>query len=408
MLKNQDLNYLNYYLNRKFAGLFSLHNYYKKSITNACNCLLLVCVSVFSINANALIILQQASISSNTEFDNNPTLTTTNAESIWRYSFNPQYSVTASDEKNRFFSNLGLNIVRSSNKNITADREDPNLNLGWDHELERGRFSIIGVYNRTSSRFREFRNTGFVDNDGTSVSKSLSAVWNYAITERLDYSLGGNLTKNINSGNSALVQNSLRKSINTTLTYAVNEVVSPFLQFSYTKFNPSGLGSIDNNSKNYITGLRYSISPQLSTSISTGITDISTGGRGKLINANLDYISERYSAGLTAGRNSSPSDIGQFQESDSFAITYNYLLSDKSSLNADYFISKNNSAESNLNITGANNETKSSRFGGSYLRELTPLLQMRVSVSAQQNKSNTQKVNGEVVSLFFTYNTPEF
>ena len=236
----------------------------------------------------------------------------------------------------------------------------------------------------------------------------MSAVWNYAITERLDYSLGGNLTKNINSGNSALVQNSLRKSINTTLTYAVNEVVSPFLQFSYTKFNPSGLGSIDNNSKNYITGLRYSISPQLSTSISTGITDISTGGRGKLINANLDYISERYSAGLTAGRNSSPSDIGQFQESDSFAITYNYLLSDKSSLNADYFISKNNSAESNLNITGANNETKSSRFGGSYLRELTPLLQMRVSVSAQQNKSNTQKVNGEVVSLFFTYNTPEF
>ena len=359
-------------------------------------------------SSNALIVLQQASATSSVEFDTNPVLSQNNAESIWRYSFNPQYSLSAVDEKNRFFSNVGLNVVRTTNKNITADREDPNLSLGWDRELEIGRFSIVGVYNRTSSRFREFRNTGFVDNDGTSVSKSLSAIWNHAISERLDYSLGGNLTKNINSGTSVLAQETLRKSINTTLTYAFNEYVSPFVQFSYTKFNPNGVGSIASNSKNYIAGLRYSINPQLTFSGSTGITDISTGGRGKLINANLDYLGERYSVSFTAGRNSSPSDIGQFQESDSIAANYNYLVSDKSSVGADFFISKNNASVNNFNINGANVENKSTRFGGYYARELTPSLQMRVSVSAQQNKSDNQKADGEVVGLFFTYNTPEF
>ena len=373
-----------------------------------CNLFLFVCISLNATSANALIILQQASATSGVEFDTNPVLSQNNAESIWRYTFNPRYSLSAVDERNRFFSNAGLNVVRTTNKNITADRQDPNLSLGWDRELERGRFSVVGVYNRTSSRFREFRNTGFVDNDGTSISKSLSAIWNHAISEKLDYSLGGNLTKNINSGTIILAPETLRKTVNSTLTYAFNEYVSPFVQFSYTKFNPNGIGNIASNSKNYIAGLRYAINSQLSVSGSTGVTDISTGGRGKLINVNVDYLGERYSANVTAGRNSSPSDIGQFQESDSIAANYNYLVSDKSSVGADFSISKNNASVSNANINGANIENKNARFGGYYARELTPLLQMRVSVSAQQNKFGNQKANGEIVGLFFTYNTTEF
>ena len=363
---------------------------------------------LYATSSNALIILQQASAVSGVEFDTNPVLSQDNAESIWRYSFNPRYSLAAVDEKNRFFSNVGLNVVRTTNKKITADREDPNLSVGWDRELEKGRFSVVGVYNRTSSRFREFRNAGLVDNDGTSVSKSISAIWNHAISERLDYSLGANLTKNINSGTSTLAQESLRKSVNTTLTYAFNEYVSPFVQISYTKFNPNGIGNIASNSKNYIAGLRYAINSQLSVSGSTGVSDVSTGGRGKLINVNVDYLGERYSANVTAGRNSSPSDIGQFQESDSIAANYNYLVSDKSSVGADFFISKNNASVSNANINGANVENKSARFSGYYARELSPSLQMRISASAQQIKTNNQKANGEILGLFFTYNTPEF
>lgn len=385
-----------------------MHLIYKKFVKNTFRYLLYICAFTSANNAYALIIIQQASVSTNVEFDNNPNLQPRDAVSMWRYSLNPQYTFSAADDKNRFFSNAGLNILRSSNQDIIADREDPNLNFGWDRELERGRFSIVASYNRTSSRFREFRNTGFVDNDNTSVSKSLSAVWNYAFTERLDYSLSGNLTKNINTGDTILVGNSTRKSINSTLTYAFNEIFSPFLQASYTTFKPEGINAFESNSRNYIGGFRYLINDYFSASASAGITDVSTAGTGKLFNANLDYQNERSQARLSVGRNTSPSDIGQFLESDSLSLTYNYLLSDKSSIGADYFLSDNRAIGGGNSIQSFNVDNKSSRIGLYYIREFTPTLQMRLSINSQQIKSINQDATGEIVGLFFTYNTPEF
>ncbi len=385
-----------------------MHQTYKKSKFSIAKNATVACVALFSISANALIVLQQVSASAGTEFDNNPTLVENNAKSIWRYTLNPKYSVAAVDEKNRWFSNFGLNIVRTTNKNITDDREDPNLNLGWERELEKGRLSVVSSYNRTSSRFREFKNTGFVDNDGTSVSKSLGVSWSTAVTEKLDYSLGANLSKNINSGGSSLVKNSLRKSVNTSLTYALNDRLSPYVQYSYTKFEPNGIGSSKSNSQNYIGGIRYTISPQLSTSLGAGINHVSSSGSGKLLNAGLDYSGERQTASLSAGRNVTPSDIGQFQESDNFSASYNYLITEKSSVGLNFDFSKSRAADNTLGGNGGSIETTSSRLGGFYARELSQSWQMRVSLEEKQNKSNNQKANGEIIGIVFTYNTPEF
>ena len=147
---------------------------------------------LFSANVQALIVLQQFSVPIGLDFDTNPTLSPTDKKSIMRFTASPRYSVAAVDEKNRWYSNVGLSIVRTTDKKITDDRQDPNINVGWTRELEKGSFSLTGAYNKSSSRFRELRTSGFVDGDGSSVTKSIAANWTSAITERLDYLAGVN------------------------------------------------------------------------------------------------------------------------------------------------------------------------------------------------------------------------
>lgn len=362
----------------------------------------------FTLNAHALIVLQQFSVPLGVEFDNNATLSADVKKSIWRYTASPKYSIAVVDEKNRWSSNIGLNIVRTSNTKVTDNRQDPNLNISWNRELENGNFNISSGYSRTSSRFREFKRTGFVDADGTSVSKFLSATWNRALTNRLDFLLGANITKNNNSGGSTLVKSSLKKSINTSLTYALTDRMSPFVQYGYTKFEPNGLGARKNNSQNYIAGVRYAFNPQLSGTISAGINHLSTAGNGKLFNAGLDYMSELYTVNLGLSRNVTPSDLGQFEESDSFNANYNYLLTDKSSFGLNFDISKSKSADSRLGGAGQSNDTTGMRLGASYTKELSEYWQMKLSFDERRNNSSIQHANGETIGIFFTYNTPEF
>ena len=78
----------------------------------------------FTLNVQALIVLQQFSVPLGVEFDNNATLSADIKKSIWRYTASPKYSIAVVDEKNRWSSNIGLNIVRTSNTKVTNNRQD--------------------------------------------------------------------------------------------------------------------------------------------------------------------------------------------------------------------------------------------------------------------------------------------
>lgn len=149
---------------------------------------------MFSSSAEALIVLQQASSSFDTQYDTNPLLRE-DKQSIWRYTISPKYTITAIEDQNRWFVNAGLSLQRSSNERIIQNRRDPSFDAGWQRENERDQFSVVAHYDKRSSRFSEFNRNGFVDIDGSAVTKSLSGNWSRAITERLTYSLGSQYTK---------------------------------------------------------------------------------------------------------------------------------------------------------------------------------------------------------------------
>ena len=351
---------------------------------------------VISTHAEALVVLQQASIPMGVEFDTNPRMSSTNKQSIWRYIATPRYSVAAVSDQNRWYSDVSLRLERSSNKNLSVDREDPSVVVGWQRDSERDRFSLIGRYNKASTRFTEFDETGLVNNNASSTTRSVGANWSRSLTERLNFSLGGQYLKTSYSGGSFTGYST--KSLNSTLTYDFNERVRPFIQLGLTDFNPDGQGRSNTKSQNYLVGAHVDISPRLNVSAAAGLNHLSTAGTGRVANANFNYLGERYSFRGAIERSVSASSIGNFQEADKLSLGYNYDLSDKSRLGSDFSWRRNKSL----------NDSETKQLSAFYSRDLTESWQMKLLLQTRKIKNTNRTASGNVAGITLTYNIPEF
>jgi opacity protein-like surface antigen len=282
--------------------------------------------------------------------------------------------------------------VRSSNKKITSDREDPNLDLGWQRESEKGGLRVAMHYDKTSSRLTELRNSGLVDKDGTATNKSISAGWTNQINDRLIFGLDGQYSKTKYTRSNFI--NSTTKSLNASLNYEMNERVSPFVQAGITKFESDTKTTAESVS----AGAKLLLNPNFTFTPSVGINHVSSAGNGWIANLGFNYIGEKYLLDGSIGRNVSPSAIGSFQKSDRLGVTYSYELSDKDRLGADFSWSKNKS--------DINSETK--QLSGWFSRELSQNWQMRLFAETKKLKDEDLSADGNIIGINFIYNTLEF
>ena len=344
--------------------------------------------------AEALVLLQNASVQAQAEYDTNPTLAANNVQAIWRYAALPSYGVSYTEDNNRWFANAGILLVRSSNQSISGDRKDPNLAVGWEHEYDKGSYNLTFNYAKASSRLNEFTTSGVVDQDGSVTSKSISAGFSRLLTDRLDWALAGQYIKAdyTQSGFS----NSITKTLNSTLTYQLNEKISPFVQIGYSDLR-SGIAK-SSNSQSISAGANFEAMPKLTMSASLGLNYQQNAGNGWIANSNATYTGDKYKVDGALSRNVAPSGLGQFQKTDNFSLKYTYALSDKSG--------------AGLNFNWANNSStignESRQLGGWYLQQMSDLWQWKLSLDLKELKSNSQSSNASVIGISFIYNTPDF
>lgn len=351
---------------------------------------------VISSHAEALVVLQQVSVPMGVEYDTNPRMSSTDKQSIWRYIATPRYSIATVADRNRWYSDVSLRLERSSDKKISSDREDPNVVVGWERESERDRFSLIGRYNKASTRVSEFDETGLVVNDASSSTRTVDANWSRSLTEKLNFSLGGQYLKTSYSGGN--FTDFSTKSLDTVLMYEWNERVRPIIQVGLTDFKADGQERGNIKSQNYLVGVHVDVNPQLNISANAGINHVSTAGNARIANTNFNYLGERYSLRGSLERSVSASSIGNFQESDRLSLGYNYDLSDRSRLGVDFSWRKNNSL----------NDSETKQLSGFYSRDLTEFWQMKLLLQTKNLKSANRIANGNVAGITFTYNIPEF
>ena len=358
---------------------------------------------VFAAHAEAQVVLQQLTVPLSVEFDTNPTFSDTNKQSIWRYTAIPTYTISAVEDNNRWYSNIGFRIQRSSNKNVSIDREDPNLVIGWDRQGERDELKLVANYNENSTRNTELTTTGLINSDVTATTKSIAADWSRLLTERLNFSLGGELLKT--SYDSAGFTGYTTKSINSALSYQATEKLITFVNIGYVRYNSDSQNNLglqasrnSQNSQNYLGGITYVVNPQLDFTVAAGRNHITSSGYANIARASFNYQAERHLMRGELERSVSATGIGNFQESDRLNLNYSYDLSDKSAIGTGFSLQKNNSLNSN-EITYLN---------GFYSRDLSDRWAMRVSLDYRKIKDTSRSVSGEIAGLTFIYTTPEF
>ena len=349
-----------------------------------------------STQAAALILEQKLSVVTGVEYDSNPAFASSNQQSVWRYTAVPSYTASLVEERNRWFTTASLSLQRSSDNAISESRQDPNLIVGWEHEYERGIFNITADYSKTSSRLNEFISNGVVDKDGSATSKSISASWSRLLTDRLNLSAAGQYSQIDYTGSG--FSNYKTKSISSSLTYELNETISPFVQVGVSKLNSDASNTQSKVSQSYLVGTNALLRPNLNMSTSLGINYRQGSGSGLVANLTMTYLAERYNVQGSLSRNVTASGIGEFQETNNLSLKYVYELSDKASVGSEFGWSSNGS-------TGGNNTMQ---LGGWYSKELSELSQLRFNVNLKQLNNGSQSANSSVVGISFNYNTPVF
>lgn len=352
--------------------------------------------------ANAFIVLQQASLPASVEYDSNPTMLEKDERSVWRYTLTPNYRITASDEVSSWFLDAGLRFQRSSNPDISIDREDPTIKVGWKHEFERGGLSANASFSQTSTRITEFdeTGTGLVQKDGTSRTKSFNVNGYRLLSERWTASGGLDYREQNFSGSD--LNNYSSRGLSLGVTYLYNEKISPSLNYSLNDSKSDVGGSGSRTSQNLTLGVSWVLSPQLSSNFAFGVNKTSPGGNGWIGNAGLSYDGNRHHYTATYARSVNATGAGgvsSFLESDRITLKYVFDLSDKSTLSSEYSYSRNNSNA---------NDAETQRVSGSYSRQLTENLDLKLTLQRKELRSSSRSSEADVAAISLSYRWPEF
>ncbi len=353
---------------------------------------------LISLQANAAIVLeQQASISLGSTFYSNYELVD-NPESVWIYNATPQYKLSLLDGVNTWYANGALRVERSTNQDVYFNREDPLAEIGWLRDLEKGNLGVRAAYSQTSTRARQFRETGLVQEDGTDTTRSISVNWLHLISEKLSLALDGGYEKTdfslAQGGESSTFADSSIRYLNTTFTYKLNETISPYAKLGINDFR--ALTRIQ--FQNLLLGAILNPTQKLTFDVSAGNTHFSETGDNTWIGAlKGNYIGERYTLDGMLSRTVIPTDFGDTELTDLLSFNYAYDISEKSRWGTGLALGQNKS----------NNANKTQQISAFYARDLSAswlmnlYLEMR-NIKEDKSKFCSWKYSGHYFHLYHT------
>jgi hypothetical protein len=339
-------------------------------------------------------------------YDSNIQMQENNEESINFYNTTPTLRVTGNDGVNSLSFNGSVLFQRSSDEDISEDRKDPSLGLGWTRGFERGEFTLSTNYNKSSTRVSERRVTGLIFNDGSAITRSYDASLRYLITEKFSLSTGLNYQETTFSG--ANLDDFNSKNFNSRLNYLYNEKLTPFVQFSISRFEneTNSLNSLftgnantsgNSVSRNLLVGYAYKMSPQLDYSVALGVNRVSSAGSGWIGNASLNYvINEKSSLIGTISRNVTPTGLGGFLEIDNLGLSYLYDIDQKNHLGSDV----------NWSITRDVNNSNFKQLGAFYSYDLSEDWDIRTYAQYRSLQAINTDASAYQIGFSFSFNHP--
>ncbi len=344
------------------------------------------------------------------EYDSNPLLAADSNKAVVRSIIAPDYSLIGTFGRDELRFGLGLNLQRSSDSSIVLDREDPDLQLGWQRENELGSFGLTAKYAESSTlsnALEDTENTEVVNADGTQKKYSLGGSWNTALSERSTLANDTEYTY-VNYDISSLTGYS-NLSSNLSWSYALSERIEPFTRFSISRYEPhntqddtvSASSSASSNSYNPAVGLKLTLSERLEGSFNMGVNQVSGSGSGPQGQGGfeLHYVGERFDTLISAARSTVVSGEGGSVETTRVGGAWSYALSETGRLGVD--ASWQDSAGETPNTL------RQLSFWAS--RELSPFWNARFSLMHKQRQQDSvPDAHANILGVSLIYSHPDF
>lgn len=367
------------------------------------NATLITGLSLLSFSAvTSAAVIQSLTLPLSFSHESNPLYSTTNQQSISRNTLTPRYSISSNSGINQWTSSASLKVVRTSDQNISQDRNDPSLNLGWTHNYETGQFSVTGLANDQSTQVSELSDSGLISADNTKKTRTASVNWNNSLTDRMSLSLGGSVSKASYHGTATTgLVNYQSKSSNAKLSYSLSDQTEVFTQLAYSLYKPEDNNSAESNTKSISLGLTWTISDKINTSISAGTNkteNANTSTQRWQASISSNYATPLTNTQLSLSRSQAPSSTGSFNESQQLALGWSYSLTERDN------IALNISWRENLSA----NKTQTNQFSASYTKALSLSWDFRLSASHNAREDKLTNVSSRSIMASITYNLPGF
>lgn len=337
------------------------------------------------------------------EFESNPQLSVSNEQSVNRRIFVPNYSISSNEGTNPWFVNASMRVERSSDQDISQDRDDPSLNLGWTHHYETGEFGVTGLIEDQSTRVSEFEDSGLVRRDNTKKSRILTVNWLNSLNNRTSLALDGTTTRVDFVGSSTIGFVDYRDdSISTKLNYNLSEQLQTFTRISFSLYQPDVVNSINTETRSMDLGIDWAVNEKLNITASIGPNKairedqaFRTSWQGSF---SMQYATLRTRSDLSLSRDQSPSSTGNLEESYRIATGWSYSLTERDNIALDLSWRQN--------LTLIKNETLI--FTTNYTRELN--LSWDFGLSAEHKVRDDRLTNASSSSIMASiiYKLPDF
>jgi len=350
----------------------------------------------------------QSAVSSKvtTAYDTNPTMSPNYPGGVWRILYEPGYLLTGRDGANELKAGLGLQIERSSNSALSANRDSPNLNLDWLREGEINTFGISYKYIEIAVRNAGVDASGQGIN-GTSASRALSGTWSRALSERSKLSVDGSHEAVTYKGGDFLDYELQRAGMR--YSYDLSERNTPFIKVSADRYVPSGGGS-PIRLPSALLGLDLK-DENIDWTMQAGRFRDSEGNSGPLGLAGAHYTGEKNQLILNAGLLVFPSGLGGFVKGNQKKVSWIYALSEVSNAGIDLERSNYHYLEkSDIPSVALRQIDNSATITGAWMeRGLNFFWKMRAYYQHRMNKFvGGNGAFSNVVGISFGYVNPDF
>lgn len=329
--------------------------------------------------------------------DSNPGLSPTGAEAVWRFMLTPDYQLSRVDGADTLNARAAVQVERSSDPSLSADRESPSLSFGWRRETPRGEFGLSAKYEESPTRTSELLDTGRVAADATRQSAEASADWRTALDKRNSLALAGALRSVSYQGGGDFTDYT-ELSGSATFVHEWDARTEPYAKYAVSRYTPDG-GGPSSDSHTVEAGLKRAFSELLSGEAHAGIrwngSQASSGWQGGVA---LNYAGRRSNWSWGAARTASASGAGAFVESDQANMSWTYAVSEKSNAGIDLIWRRNRSNDAPGEIRN---------FTAWAGRELDEFWNLRFSYQYKEVGQGPTDASAHVLGLTLMYLHPD-